>query len=486
MIDPRSAMDQIEVASHPHGKCLAHSGSNDLTSGIDAQSGLNDLAPISDDRVKQTSKSGNRYKKHAIRLAKKYNLVICFIFAIVIGLTYPAPGVAASFEHGGVRPFSVFCIVLIFFLNGLKLKSREVRSAMQEWHGIAYGASSILVVTVVIGVLIVRGLQDANAFPVDAFGTGMKIFFATPTTLNMGIVVSEQAGGNGAVSLLLTTSCNLIGVFTVPLMLEWLADLKGTGGVDVEELIIKLLYSLFLPCVVGQLVRHRVGFARRFADRWSFQLKIVSSVALACLPWMSVSRARDDGTLSGISVQGVFAVIGYFFLVHTGFIIVNVLGTRLLRISHATAISVIVMASQKTFPVAATIISFLPDDVGDQGLMTVACILCQQSQLVYDSIAAAKYAMSLRRNSDNDDDDDSNNRTSPDDESCTEPVTRSSIPMGLEDDTKNGSTQVRAVTECTPLVPKVHTVVTLDAPQPSQRAHLVLSNTSTHHQTSIV
>lgn len=65
---------------------------------------------------------------------------------------------------------------------------------MQEWHGIAYGACSILVITVVIGVLVIRGLQDANAFPVHAFGTGMKIFFATPTTLNMGIVVSEQAG----------------------------------------------------------------------------------------------------------------------------------------------------------------------------------------------------------------------------------------------------------------------------------------------------
>ena len=45
------------------------------------------------------------------------------------------------------------------------------------------------------------------------------------------------------------------------------------------------------------------------------------------------------------------------------------------------------MASQKSFPVAATIISFLPDEVGDPGLMLIACILCQQTQLVLDSVS---------------------------------------------------------------------------------------------------
>lgn len=297
-------------------------------------------------------------------------------------------------------------------------------------------------------------------------------------------------GGNGAVSLLLTTSCNLIGVFTVPLMLEWLADLQGTGGVDVEELIIKLLYSLFLPCVIGQLVRHRVGVARRFADRFGFQLKIVSSVALACLPWMSVSRARDDGTLSGVSVQGVFAVIGYFFVVHTVFIAVNIIGTRLLRVSHPTAISVIVMASQKTFPVAATIISFLPGDVGDQGLMTVACILCQQSQLFYDSIAAAKYAMSLRTKHASDDDDSDGATISTTIHTTSDPDILSSVdtkPSEAED-CQGGEKQDRRVTECTPLVPKVDAVVTLETPQPAQfAAGILFRSTSTmHHQTSVV
>ena len=45
-------------------------------------------------------------------------------------------------------------------------------------------------------------------------------------------------------------------------------------------------------------------------------------------------------------------------------------------------------------PQAATIINFLPESIGDQGLMLIACILCQQSQLVYDSVLAAKFRCS--------------------------------------------------------------------------------------------
>ena len=57
---------------------------------------------------------------------------------------------------------------------------------------------------VLVGVWIIRGVSDAGGLPDVDFATGMKVFFATPTTINMGIVISEQAGGNVAVALMLT------------------------------------------------------------------------------------------------------------------------------------------------------------------------------------------------------------------------------------------------------------------------------------------
>ena len=44
-------------------------------------------------------------------------------------------------------------------------------------------------------------------FPdVADFGTGAEIFFAMPTTVSSGIVLTGQAGGNEALALLLTVS----------------------------------------------------------------------------------------------------------------------------------------------------------------------------------------------------------------------------------------------------------------------------------------
>jgi len=67
--------------------------------------------------------------------------------------------------------------------------------------------------------------------------------------------------------------------------------------------------------------------------------------------------------------------------------IFNLLSARALRLNEPTTRSVVIMAAQKSFPVAATIISFLPDEVGDPGLMLIACLLCQQTQLIVDSVS---------------------------------------------------------------------------------------------------
>ena len=200
--------------------------------------------------------------------------------------------------------------------------------------------------------------------------------------------------------------------------------------------------------------------ARVFADKHKFPLKLVSSVALACLPWLvsfncfgghsgylswatcpsklqvswchchtllvlvlvllqlsvhkvtshtdhwcelllsrnayllytrrvSVSMAQDDGKLDNISAGGVFSVIGWFLVVHALLFCWNLVACKVLQLPPPALRSVVVMSTQKTFPVAATIINFLPDEVGDAALMLIACIICQQSQLFCDSIVAA-------------------------------------------------------------------------------------------------
>lgn len=49
------------------------------------------------------------------------------------------------------------------------------------------------------------------------------------------------------------------------------------------------------------------------------------------------------------------------------------------------------MSSQKTLPVSVVVIGFL-DAIGEEGLMTVPCIIAHMSQLFIDAYIASKWA----------------------------------------------------------------------------------------------
>ena len=119
--------------------------------------------------------------------------------------------------------------------------------------GIAIGLGSILFVTVVIG----TKLTEQVEFPQDGNGTdylqqGLVVFYTVPTTISSGVVLTEQAEGNVALALLLTVVSNIVGVFTIPVMLQWLVGLaESADGEDVQLDIGALIVKLTLIVLVS-------------------------------------------------------------------------------------------------------------------------------------------------------------------------------------------------------------------------------------------
>ena len=70
---------------------------------------------------------------------------------------------------------------------------------------------------------------------------------------------------------------------------------------------------------------------------------------------------------------------------NSSFLAVNFTVTTLLRMPLAEKKAVVICASQKTLPIAITVLGFLPADVGDGGLMGIGCIIAHLSQIVIDS-----------------------------------------------------------------------------------------------------
>lgn len=63
----------------------------------------------------------------------------------------------------------------------------------------------------------------------------------------------------------------------------------------------------------------------------------------------------------------------------------------LLKLERRELIAVVLMSSQKTLVVSITIVGFL-GDIGEEGLMTIPCIVAHMAQLFVDSYIASRWA----------------------------------------------------------------------------------------------
>lgn len=146
------------------------------------------------------------------------------------------------------------CIVVIFFISGLTLKTADIQSALKAGRGLAYGIFSILGLTPMMGFLMVQ-----IPFEPVQFRYGLALFCCVPTTLTSGVTLVAGALGNSALALMLTVLTNTVGVFTVPFILNAvLESAPGGGGAGGEKgdmvetaakLLIKLIFSIIVPMV---------------------------------------------------------------------------------------------------------------------------------------------------------------------------------------------------------------------------------------------
>ena len=92
----------------------------------------------------------------------------------------------------------------------------------------------------------------------------------------------------------------------------------------------------------------------------------------------------------GNIVAAFFAGIG----IHCIFLALNatILAFPCFKLPLREYRAVMIMASQKTLPVAVTVIGFLPESAGEQGLMVIPCIISHMSQIFMDAAIVSKWA----------------------------------------------------------------------------------------------
>ena len=135
-----------------------------------------------------------------------------------------------------------------------------------------------------------------------------------------------------------------------------------------------------------------VEAAPKFTTRYKVELGLANNSCLIAIVWMSISKSREK--LVGESALNIFVIVVAGVLLHLIFLAANwTMTTPVLRLPERERRAVLLMTSQKTLPVAVTIISYLDENRwGGHGLIAIPCIVGHISQLFIDAWIASRWA----------------------------------------------------------------------------------------------
>lgn len=137
--------------------------------------------------------------------------------------------------------------------------------------------------------------------------------------------------------------------------------------VDAVDLLIKLGVSIIVPLTAGKALRELYAPALRFAKKYKVPLYLFNNFQIVMIVWQTLSHSRDV-LLAQKFYDVLFAIMGaigqhFFFLVLNTAIawLTPFIGLRMIEAERK---AYIIMASQKSLPTAAVIISYLPSGTG--------------------------------------------------------------------------------------------------------------------------
>jgi predicted Na+-dependent transporter len=293
--------------------------------------------------------------------------------AVVVALALLAPQGAGAIIRWHVIDAGV---VLVMFLGSLKLDTARFREAARRIHLAALS----LVVVFVLAPLAALGLAAALGLDGDGDRIAVLICAAQASTLATAIVLTEVAGGDVALAILITVVNNVATVALTPLIFGVLGDSR----VEVDHLAMagELALKLLAPVLLAQLARRWLaGFARRNGRRLSVFSQLVILVYIYTGVASSAERLAEAGAIL-LRVLALAAALHLLLLVAS-----SLLARAATRDAGARA-AFVLCSSQKTLPAAILVWKSHFPQLAAGPLVAVAYHLLQ---LVVDSILAPSF-----------------------------------------------------------------------------------------------
>lgn len=226
--------------------------------------------------------------------------ILALVATAILASVLPATGEALDV----LKVASKISIALLFFLYGARLSTKEAITGLRHWRL----HTAILAMTFVLFPLL--GLAAGFLVPevlTKPLYVGVLLLCLMPSTVQSSVAFTSIARGNVAGAVVSASLSNLIGVFITPLLVVVL--MRGTGDVHIDATsILKIVAQLFLPFVVGQLIRPLIS---RWVTKNDSRLRIFDRSSILLIVYVAFSEgvnAHVWASLDAAALIGLVAV----------------------------------------------------------------------------------------------------------------------------------------------------------------------------------
>jgi solute carrier family 10 (sodium/bile acid cotransporter), member 7 len=218
----------------------------------------------------------------------------------------------------------------------------------------------------------------------------MIVATSVPCTLATASVFTRRAGGNDAVSFLVTIITNLACFLVVPAWL-WLlvgGDVQASvrqAQIDYGAIALGLIALVVMPIVVAQCLR-QVQTIGSWAARHKHSLSLVAQVGVLLMVLVGAvdcgERLAAASNGSAISSSSIVMMIASVTVVHVTLLLLGFALSKALGFARTDAIPVALAGSQKTLMVGA----YLALAVGPLAILPM--VAYHAAQLIIDTLLA--------------------------------------------------------------------------------------------------
>jgi sodium/bile acid cotransporter 7 len=274
------------------------------------------------------------------------SLLVLITAGLITGTMLPEEQVKAFSSL--VKPGWITTVVL--FLMSFSLDSRQLKASFRS-PGPVLWASLVNFGAIPVMAWLLMSLQFT-----DDFAFGLMIAGSVPCTMAAASVWTRKAGGNDAVSLLVTVLTNGLCFLLTPFWLNWAVTTSQTIDLDAVEMFKRLIWSALVPMLAGQVVRqfHRPA---NYATKYKTQIGVMAQSCILTLVFSAGLKAggqlNGDGPSPGI--EAVFLVWGSCVAIHLAAMGIGCFGARMFRFSWKDLVAVSFASSQKTLPIGVLI-----------------------------------------------------------------------------------------------------------------------------------